>query len=104
MFEVKEIQIAPFVGMAATIGIGSDSYPATVIEVKTPRKIILQYDVAMDRACNVHTPDQKYTYFPDPLGEIAVFSLRKDGKWRKQNGYGYYLVLGKRVKYRDPDL
>lgn len=97
------ILVEPFVGMPATIGIGSDTYPATVIEVKTPRKIILQYDAVVHRSeNNFQSEEQKYTYFPDPFGEKVTFTLRKDLKWKKVGSYYHYLVLGKRIKYRDP--
>lgn len=95
----------PFVGMPATIAVGSDRYPATVVEVKTPRKIVIQEDDSMDRANNLYTEDQKYTYFENPLGNKKVYSFRKNGYWVEEGSAshnGRVLFLGTRSKYRDP--
>lgn len=103
--QVIENTSIPFVGMPATIAVGSDRYPATVVEVKTPRKIVIQEDVTIDRASNTFTEDQKYTYFENPLAEKKVYSLRKDGCWMESGTQnGRVLFLGSRTKYRDPSF
>ncbi len=97
--------VVPAVDMGVTIAIGSDRYPATIIEVKTPKKIVVQEDTVIARSQVIYNENQKYTYFPDPFGEKSTWTLRKDGAWRKQNSEtnsGYRLFLSGRSQYRDP--
>ena len=85
--ETTEWKGVPYVGCAATIGVGSDSYPGTVVwvseqtvdheytnkdtgekfTVKLPRRVrIRQCDYrGVEGHSNAFTEDQKYVYFDD---------------------------------------
>jgi hypothetical protein len=89
------------VGMGATIQIGSDSYPATVIQVtQNGKRIVLQEDTATRVDTNGMSESQDYTYQADPQGAIQIATLRKDGRYRLTGGKTP-VSLGFRRKYYD---
>jgi len=96
--------ITPEVGMAATHGYGSDCYPYTVVEIRSPKTIVIQSDTATPAPGHDHFGTQSYTYERNPKGEKRVFTQRKNGGWYEKGspmGYGR-LGLGSRRKYLDP--
>ncbi len=89
------------IGMGATIQIGSDSYPATVIQVtNNGKRIVVQEDTATRVDTNGMSESQQYTYEPNPQGTIHIATLRKDGRWRL-TGSKTPISLGFRRKYYD---
>jgi hypothetical protein len=97
----------PNVGDGATLQVGSDRYPYTVIAVLTPKKIVLQEDNAIrtdDRG--YYTESQQYRFERNERGETIVATLRSNGKWVSKGGRltdpGFY--LGERSAYRDPSF
>ncbi len=83
--------VKPFVGMGATISIGSDSYPATVLTVsKSGKKITIQRDaVAKDGS-----------FSPDLAGHVE--DARFVGNhWQLAGGYTF-VHLGARRYHMDP--
>lgn len=94
----------PKVGMGATILMWTDRHAATVIEVITPKKIVVQEDTAT-RTDNYGMSDaQSYDYTPNPNGVKRTFTLRKNGAWvmtgMAMQG-GTRLRLGVRDEYYD---
>jgi hypothetical protein len=83
--------------MPATYGIGSDSYPCTVIAVeRNGRTIRLSHDREYR---GIFVPNLE----PKP-GDVIVATLRRDGSYRQMgNDYGF-IRLGKRSSYRDPSF
>jgi len=100
--------IVPAIGMPATIAIGSDCYPATVIAIsKSGRRITLQAATATPTADYNYTSNQVHTFAPNPNGSLTVCSLRKDGRWRPagcQANSGYRIHLGAYNSYSDPSF
>jgi hypothetical protein len=91
----------PEVGMGATIQIGSDSIPATIIQVtRNNRRVVVQEDLATRTDNNGMSDSQQYTYQADPQGAIYIATLRKDGKYRLEGGKTP-VTLGFRRKYYD---
>jgi len=91
----------PEVGMAATIHIGSDSHPATVIQVtRNGKRVVVQEDLATRTDNNGMSESQQYTYQADPTGAIYIATLRKDGSYRVTGGK-MPIHLGSRRKYYD---
>jgi hypothetical protein len=87
--------------MGATIHIGSDSHPATVIQVTNNGKnVVVQEDIATRTDSNGMSESQSYTYEPDPQGTIYTASLRKDGRYRITGGK-MPISIGFRRKYYD---
>lgn len=94
----------PTVGMGATIHVGSDAYPATVIQVtRNGRRVVIQEDIATRIDQNGISEIQEYTYEPNPQGTIHVVTLRKDGQYR-ESGTTTPVSIGSRRKYYDPSF
>jgi len=92
------------IGTGATLQYGSDSYPATVIEVKSERLVVIQEDTAtrLDNG-GPYTESQQYAYTPNPDGRTLKVSLRKSGYWRTVGG-DTLVFIGNRRMYRDPSF
>ncbi len=95
----------PEVGMGCTIGIGSDSYAATVISISpSGHQLTVQHDKATRTDNNGMSGSQVYEYERDPNGSTMKFTLRKNGRYQGAGrNYCYYLVLGKRKAHIDYD-
>lgn len=93
---------APEVGMGATVLMWTDRHAATVIEVKSPKRIIVQYDKATRVDGSGMSESQAYTYEPNPDGPTREYVLCKTG-WREKGsgGKGAGLMLGHRAEYHD---
>lgn len=86
-------------GTPATICIGSDRYPATVVKVSPSGKTItVRDDIATFVGHDGSFGVQKWTFSPDPKGRETTFRLTKRG-WTRGC---YRLVLGERDRYDDP--
>jgi hypothetical protein len=101
----------PYVGMPATIGSGSDCYPATVIEIHhnsnmKVNKIAVQWDNA--KTVGGEWPDLDYEYERNPDGRISYYSLRKNGRFKlvgwPLRSRGGTIGLGHRRYYQDPSF
>lgn len=91
----------PTIGMGATIQIGSDAHPATVIQItNNGKRVVIQEDTATRVDNNGMSESQHYTYEPNPQGTIHIATLRKDGRWRLTGGKTP-IILGYRRKYYD---
>lgn len=94
----------PTVGMGATIHVGSDSYPGTVIQVtRNGQRVVIQEDVATRVDNNGISESQDYTYEPNLNGEIYIATLRQDGSYRV-TGSRMPVSIGFRRKYLDPSF
>lgn len=91
---------APEIGMGCTVCIYSDRHAATVIEIRTPRMIVVQRDKATRADDNGMSDCQSYTYERDPDGTKQTFTLRKNGTWRESKGSNG-LRLGVRDEHYD---
>lgn len=96
----------PEIGMGATIAIGTDRYPATVVHVslfKTGlrqgqvRQVTVQQDTAT--VSGGTWPNLEYEYNPDPNGRVFVYTVDNRGKLFS---HGARLLLGYRRRYNDP--
>jgi hypothetical protein len=83
----------------ATIYIGSDRYPATVIR-KTARMIETRRDKATPTDKHDYYGDQDYTYERDPSGEVERWYWSSRG-WKKP---GATCRIGERSRYSDPSF
>jgi hypothetical protein len=92
------------VGMGVTRCGYSDRHPFTVIEVLSPRRIVVQEDKATRTDKNGMSESQSYDYERDPNGTTYTLTLRKNGRWVTQgesmNG-GTGWMVGERLKYHD---
>jgi hypothetical protein len=106
--------IEPEVGMGATLAVGSDRYPYTIVRVtlnsmtKKASIIELREDKAiLLKPGGPFIEDQEYRYEPDDEGRSLVARKRKDGNWyvERSRGRGAGLIyIGDRRKYRDPSF
>lgn len=91
----------PEIGMGATLHIGSDRVPATVVQIThNNKRIVLQEDIATRTDSNGMSESQSYTYKNDPNGSLWYASKRKDGRWRVSGG-SMPVSLGVRSYYYD---
>lgn len=96
-------QKPPEVGMGATLRVGSDAYPYTIVEV-TGKTLTAQRDNAKLVSGSRMSEDQEYEYEPNPNAKKNVFTLRKNGRW-VEKGAGMNsasLFIGHRRQYMDP--
>lgn len=93
-------QPTPKVGMGCTINCYSDRHAATIVEVRTPRMILVKQDNSKRTDKNGMSESQDYEYSPNPDSLTQVFTKRKDGVWRERN-MGTGLTIGVRDTYYD---
>ena len=103
---------APKVGMPATMFVGSDRYAMIVLEVKSPKKVIITHMHDVDYAEYEKSPEafdgeaaiKKYKNFGSYY-EGTEYTLRKNGRWLPK-GYGLWetcsVRFGSADNYRDP--
>ena len=98
----------PKEGDGATIGIGSDCYPATVIEVSPNGKTVtVQYDFATPIKNFDFYGNQVYSFECNRNGAIEVWTLRNHGRYARKGlkkGSGFYISFNGRRKYTDPSF
>jgi hypothetical protein len=94
------------VGMGATQQVGSDRYPFTVIEIKSPKKIVVQGDIYRRTDKNGQSESQTYEFERNFLNAKITLTKRNDGVWRRmgesKKAPGFY--IGKRDCYFDPSF
>jgi len=100
--------IIPEEGMGVTLGIGSDRYPATIIEVsENKKKIVVQMDKYKPAPDYNYYGNQVYEYAEDPDGNQYCFTLRKNGRWHETGckiGSGFQISFRGRSAYSDPSF
>jgi hypothetical protein len=104
----KWVEVVPVVGMGATAGYGSDSYPYTIIAVSANGKTItVQADDHHPAPGCDHFTNQVYTYTPNPNGSTKVYTLRSNGRWVLKGDTmkgGQAIGIGARRYYQDPSF
>lgn len=101
----QQKSIVPVVGMGASHGAGSDSYPSTIIEVSPT----LDYVVIQDDEYKYDKKVQgEFVYFPDLSAPKVKYTLRKNGTYIPDGTplkhYWSALEIGARVYYRNPSF
>lgn len=95
------MNLIPELGMGATIGVGSDSYPATIIYIsKNKHTIFLQEDHSKRIDKNGMSESQEYEYIRDATAPIQKATLRKNGKYAVV-GSKQSIGIGFRRRYYD---
>lgn len=94
------------VGTAATMVVGSDRYPATIVDVQlNGRRIVIQEDG--HRGTDKHEGpfgNQDYEYFTNPNGQKIVYTLRKNGEYKRMGSNHGNIFIGSRRYYYDPSF
>ena len=94
----------PEVGMGCTLTYWTDRSAATVVEVLSPTKIVVQGDIAYRTDSNGMSECQSYNYARNPKAPRVVFRKRKNGSWVKDGEPmkgGQVVILGTRQEYYD---
>ena len=102
---MNKTPITPEVGMGATAGFGSDCYPYTVIEIVSPKKIVVQADDAVMNTKGEYYGNQVWDITSNPHGGKNTYTLRKNGRWVMvgcELNSTVNLSLGHRHRYEDP--
>jgi hypothetical protein len=100
----ESVNKVPEVGMGATINMYTDRHAATIVEVKSPTKIVIQQDSAERTDSNGMSESQDYAFTPNPKAAKEVYTKRKNGLWIKtgeSKGNGTSLHIGQRNEYHD---
>lgn len=74
----------PVVGMPASYGAGSDSYPATIVEVSASgKKLWITRDevIVTGEWAQGEYEAKTYSTLPDMDGARTEYTLRKNGRW-----------------------
>jgi hypothetical protein len=90
----------PVKGMGVTFNCGSDRYAYTIIEVLTPKTLVVQQDKIVR---DPETDDLKAVR--DENGTVKTITFRKNGCWYEQGGKmgrGLTFTVGKRRYEMDP--
>ncbi len=97
-----ENEIKPTVGMGVTRRIGSDRYPFTVWEVRSPTCIVVKEDLATRNDSNGESECQTYLFSTDASAPDVVLTKRRDGSWKSRGGAvpGTFKI-GKRSRFHD---
>lgn len=94
---------APKVGDGATLQIGSDSYPCTIIRISPSGKTLsLQRDSYRRTDSNGQSESQEYEFGRNPNGEI--FQARFSSKRERWESKGRPVSLNGRRAYFDPSF
>jgi hypothetical protein len=96
----------PQIGMGATIAIGTDAYPATIVAIKG-KKVLVQMDEYRRTDKNGISEDQKYEYYPNPNAPTKTFTLRKNGRFVIEGdsmNSSVRMYIGSRRAYQDPSF
>lgn len=99
-------QLAPKVGLGATVLAWTDRYAGTIINVGLDGSFTVQEDHATRTDSNGMSEAQSWTFEPDPNGRLFRFAMVRRGNARgqiRQGGKkdGYAVVVGQRHKYHD---
>lgn len=101
-------ETVPEIGMGATMPVGSDRYPYTIVSVSDNKKIIVvQADDYTATKDSDYYSNQKYTYASNPKAEMETFKLRKNGAYVREGesmDRGSRLWIGERRAYSDPSF
>ena len=98
-------RLMPEVGMGATEILWSDRRAKTVVEVKTPNKIVVRENevICKDYYAGAYEILDELCNMPE-----LTFTRRKSGRWVEMgqpDKYGsVYLILGHRAHYIDPSF
>lgn len=92
----------PEVGMGATMYVGSDRYPYTVIAVSPSGfKVTLQADDSKRTDSNGLSEIQTWDCTPNPNGAIRYAYRNRHGRYYAARGYSR-VTFGERDMYQDP--
>jgi len=100
-------QVAPKVGMGATLLYYTDRSAATITNVYKFRNrvhVVVQLDNSTRIDNNGMSDQQNYSYSPNHNSSTAVFTLRKNGKYVMMGALqhnGVSLLIGYRCTYYD---
>jgi hypothetical protein len=108
MTTTNKSPIVPSVGMGASYGFNGDRYPATVVEVKSPKTIVVTHD-------SYKVTEKNAGYKEGPLecefttnldGEQIVLTKRKNNRWVRK-GHDMWSIwswykLGERYYSQNP--
>jgi len=83
----ERFDYTPEVGMGVSQFMFSDVNPYTIVEVMSPRRIVVQaddYTRINTTEENFFSEKQEYEYTPNPKGVMRILTLRKNGHWHQE--------------------
>jgi hypothetical protein len=105
-YERGETYTSVAVGTPATMTLGSDAYPYTVVEFSASKKTLVlradQYRAKRDGSHDYYS-NQSYDYRTNEQGQTIKATLRSDGRYRVSGGQ-QGITLGYRVHRSDPSF
>lgn len=101
-FNAKGNPGLPKVGDGCTEYCWTDRHAYTVVEVRSPCRVVVQQDKATRIDKNGMSESQTYEFTPNPKAGKVLLSRRKDGRWRRVgSAKGNVFSFGSRDEYRD---
>lgn len=100
--EQEAIEYRPEVGDGATISIGSDRFPATIVEVLENGKVRIQQDNYKLVSGTEQDGSAVYSYSPDKDGNKYLCYQDQRGNWKVWGDLNKHVALGSRRRYNDP--
>ena len=97
----NEGEYRPEVGDGATICVGSDRYPATIVEIKKNGRVVIQEDNYKLISGTEQDGSAKYEYTSNPDGDKYTCYNGKRG-WCVWGNKYKCIALGNRRRYNDP--
>lgn len=92
----------PQVGMGVTELCYSDRHPYTVVEILSPKRIVVQADKAVRTDKNGFSESQTYSYEQQPDSARITLRMNKFGKWKQVgDAQGTTYIMGFRQEYYD---
>jgi hypothetical protein len=96
-----DTEYRPEVGDGATYYVGSDAFPATIVEVKKNGRVVIREDKANLVKGDCAGGEQQWECTSNPEGELEICYKNSKGYW-KILGSGRSVQLGIRRRYHDP--
>jgi hypothetical protein len=87
------------IGTGATIHIGPDMYPATIVDIGT-KSFTVQQDLATLKPGRLANERQVYDIFRNHLAAREEYTIRADGSYKLKGSSSQKLTIGVRRAFR----
>jgi hypothetical protein len=104
--------LIPEIGMGITVTIGSDRYPATIVQIKKSKNdIVSSFFFQRDKIVGCRDDQNSYyekegyltyLYTPNPNAPLEIAKLTISGSYKTDEGF--YVYVGERQHRQDPSF
>jgi hypothetical protein len=93
--------------MGVTKFVNNDRYPYTIVEIKTPKKIVVKQDLTYRLPGSSDPRRAKYAFELNSNAPEVTITLRKNDRWvevGKPMNHSPHFVIGNRQFYQCPEF